>query len=45
MPQYRGTSEPKSGSEWVGEWGEAVGNFWDSIGNVHEKNTKKKKIK
>jgi hypothetical protein len=39
MPQYRGTSGPKSGSgrgEWVGEH---VGYFWDSIGNVNEINT------
>ena len=29
----------KSGSGWVGEWGEDMGNFWDSIGNVNEENT------
>jgi hypothetical protein len=38
MPQCRGTPGPKNG--WVGEWGEeGVGDFWDSIGNVIEKNT------
>jgi hypothetical protein len=27
--------------EWVGRgvWGEGMGNFWDSIGNVNEENT------
>jgi hypothetical protein len=27
--------------EWVGRgvWGEGIGDFWDSIGNVHEENT------
>jgi hypothetical protein len=26
---------PKSGSGWVGAWwGEGMGDFWDSIGNV-----------
>jgi hypothetical protein len=46
MPQYRGTPVPRSGSGWVGEWvGEGVGDFWDSIGNVNEMNTLKKKIK
>jgi hypothetical protein len=39
MPQYRGTPEPKRGSGWVGEWGEGMGDFWDSIGNVNEENT------
>jgi hypothetical protein len=30
---------------WVGEWvEECVGYFWDSIGNVNEINTKKKKL-
>jgi hypothetical protein len=28
-----------SGSGWVGEWGEHMGDFWDSIGNVNEENT------
>jgi hypothetical protein len=37
MPQYRGTPGPKS--EWVGEWGEDMMGFWDSIGNVIEENT------
>jgi hypothetical protein len=32
MPQYRGTTGPRSGSGWVGD-------FWDSIGNVNEINT------
>jgi hypothetical protein len=46
MPQYRGTTGPKSGSGWVGERvGERVGDFWDSIGNVNEINTPKKNIK
>jgi hypothetical protein len=37
MPQYRGTTGPRSRSGWVGEWvGERVGDFWDSIGNVNE---------
>jgi hypothetical protein len=40
MPQYRGTTGPRSGSEWVGSmWGD----FWDSIGNVNEINTQLKK--
>jgi hypothetical protein len=41
MPQYRGTPGPKSGNGLVGEWGvgEAMGDFWDSIGNVNEENT------
>jgi hypothetical protein len=30
MPQYGGTPGPRSGSGWVGEWGD-IGNFWDSI--------------
>jgi hypothetical protein len=33
------TPGPKSGSGWVGEWGEGMGDFWDSIGNVNEENT------
>jgi hypothetical protein len=38
--QYRGTPGPKSGSGWVGEWGEeGMGDFCDSIGNVNEENT------
>jgi hypothetical protein len=44
MPQYRGTTGPRSGSEWMGEWvGEHVGDFWDSIGNVNEIHTQFKK--
>ena len=34
MPQYRGTSGPRSGSGWVGEQGragEGIGDFRDSI--------------
>jgi hypothetical protein len=32
MPQYRGMPGPRSGSGWVGEWGEeGMGDFWDSI--------------
>jgi hypothetical protein len=42
MPQYRGTTGPRSGSGWVGEH---VGDFWDSIGNVNEINTQLKNIK
>jgi hypothetical protein len=46
MPQYRGTTGPRSGSGWVGKWvGERVGAFWDSIGNVNEINTQLKKKK
>jgi len=39
MPQYRGTPGSKI-CEWVGRelWGEGTGDFWDSIGNVIEKN-------
>jgi hypothetical protein len=45
MPQYRGTTGPRSVSGWVGEWvGEHVGDFWDSTGNVNEINTQFKKI-
>jgi hypothetical protein len=33
MPQYRGTTGPRNGSRWVGEWvRECVGDLWDSIG-------------
>jgi hypothetical protein len=39
MPQYRGMPGPKSGSGWVGEWGQGMGDFWDSIGDVNEENT------
>ena len=39
MPQYRGTAGPKSGNEWVGEWGEGMGDFGDTIGKVIEENT------
>jgi hypothetical protein len=43
MPQYRGMTEPRNGSEWVNEWvGECVGNFWDSTENVNEINTQLK---
>jgi hypothetical protein len=46
MPQYRGTTEPRSGNGWVGERvGERVGDFWDSIGNVNEINTQLKKMR
>jgi hypothetical protein len=46
MTQYRGVPGPRSGSGWVGEWvEECVGDFWDSIGNVNEINTKKKREK
>jgi hypothetical protein len=44
LPQYRGMPGPRSGSGWVGEWGEErVGDFWDSIGNVNEIKTQLKK--
>jgi hypothetical protein len=45
MPLYRGMPGPKSGSGWVGEWGwgEGMGDFCASIGNVIEENTLKKK--
>jgi hypothetical protein len=39
MSQYRGTPGPKNGNGWVGEWGEGVGDFWDSIGNVKVEST------
>jgi hypothetical protein len=39
MPQYRGTPGPKRESGWVGEWGGAMGDLWDSIENVNEENT------
>ena len=29
MPQYRGTPGPKSGSGWVGVWGQSV---WGTFG-------------
>jgi hypothetical protein len=35
MPQYRGTTGPGSGSGWVGD-------FWDSIGNVNDINAQLK---
>jgi hypothetical protein len=40
MPQYRGTPGPKkkNGNGWVGKWGEVMGDFGDSIGNVIEEN-------
>ena len=28
----------KNGNGWVGKWGEGMGDFWDSIGNVIEEN-------
>jgi hypothetical protein len=42
MPQYRGTPGPKRGSGWVGDGG-GMGDLWDSIENVNEENTLKKK--
>jgi hypothetical protein len=46
MSQYRRTPGPKNGNGWVREWeGEGVGDSWDSIGNVIEENTLKKKKK
>jgi hypothetical protein len=41
MPQYRGTTGPRSGSGWGSVWG----GFWDSIGNVNEINIQEKKEK
>jgi hypothetical protein len=39
MPQYRGNTRAKKW-EWVDMgWGECMGDFWDSIGNVNEENT------
>ena len=38
-PSTGGTPGPKRGSGWVGGWGEGMGDFWDSIGNVNEENT------
>jgi hypothetical protein len=43
MPQYKGTPGPKkkkkkNGNGCVGKWGEGMGDFWDSIGNVIEEN-------
>jgi hypothetical protein len=29
----------KNENGWVGKWGEGMGDFWDSIGNVIEENT------
>jgi hypothetical protein len=43
MPQYRGTPGPKRGSGWVGDGGVDMGDLGDSIGNVNEENTLKKK--
>jgi len=31
MPQYRGTSGPRSGSGGEGSGGEGMGDLWDSI--------------
>jgi hypothetical protein len=45
MPQYRGMPGPKSGSGWVGERGEGMGDFWDSIGNENEEIPNKKNFK
>jgi hypothetical protein len=39
MPQYRGMPGPKSGSGWVGDGEEGMGDFRDSTGNVNEENT------
>jgi hypothetical protein len=38
MPQYRGNARAKKWEWWVGEWGEGMGDFWDSIRNVIEEN-------
>jgi hypothetical protein len=35
----QGNARAKSGSEWVGEGREVMGDFGDSIGNVNEENT------
>jgi hypothetical protein len=40
MTHYRGMPRPRSGSGGGEEsGGEGMGDFWDSIGNVNEKNT------
>ena len=38
-PSTGETPGPRSGSGWVKEWGEVMGDFWDSIGNVNAENT------
>jgi hypothetical protein len=35
----RGNARAKSGRGWEGGWGEGMGDFWNSIGNVNEENT------
>jgi hypothetical protein len=37
-PVQGNTRDKKNGNEWVGKWGEGMGFFWDSIGNVIEEN-------
>jgi hypothetical protein len=36
--QRNARAKKKNGNEWVGKWGEGMGDFWDSIGNVIEEN-------
>jgi hypothetical protein len=38
-PVQGNATAKKNGNGWVGKWGEGMGDFWDSIGNVIEKNT------
>jgi hypothetical protein len=39
MPKYRVTPGPRSGSGGGRVRGEGMGDFWDSIANVNEKDT------
>jgi hypothetical protein len=36
--QGNARAKKKNGNEWVGKWGEVMGDFWDNIGNVIEEN-------
>jgi hypothetical protein len=35
----QGNAMAKKWEWWLWEWGEGMGAFWDSIGNVNEENT------
>jgi hypothetical protein len=37
--QGNARAKKKNENGWVGKWGEDMGDFWDSIGNVIEENT------
>jgi hypothetical protein len=37
--QGNARAKKKKKNGWVGKWGEGMGDFWDSIGNVIEENT------